>query len=77
MWCQRWDGTRHGSYRRFLPGAGAEVREPEFVAEGTVVGEYREGEQSGAWWTRRPGASQVNVAFYQNGKLVQRVYCRP
>jgi hypothetical protein len=76
MWCQRWDGTRHGSYRRFLPGSPAGAVEPDFVSEGVVVGAYREGEQDGAWWSRQPGADSVNVAFYDNGKLVQRVKCR-
>jgi hypothetical protein len=76
MWCQRWDGTRHGSYRRFPPGS-AEVEERTFAGDGTVIGEYREGVQHGAWWTWRPGATYVNVAYYDGGKLVQRVHCRP
>jgi hypothetical protein len=75
MWCQRWDGTRHGSYRRFPPGAGT-ASEPDFVSDGAVVGEYREGEQHGAWWSRRAGARDVSVAIYQDGKLAQRVRCR-
>lgn len=77
MWCQRWDGTRHGSYRRFPPGATASAAAPEFVSDGAVIGEYKEGFQQGAWWTRRAGATDVNVAFYEDGKLVQRVHCHP
>jgi len=76
MWCQRWDGTRHGSYRRFPPGADA-AREPDFVGDGAVVGEYREGQQHGAWWSRRAGVPSINVAYYEGGKLMQRVTCRP
>lgn len=76
MWCQRWDGTRHGSYRRFPPGS-ATVEERTLAADGTVIGEYREGNQHGAWWTWRQGASYVNVAYYDGGKMVQRVHCRP
>jgi len=76
MWCQRWDGTRHGSYRRFPPGAAEGAEEPAFVSDGTVVGEYSEGQQQGGWWTRQPGVEVVNVAYYQDGALVQRVRCR-
>lgn len=76
LWCQRWDGTRHGSYRRFPPGSAA-AAEPDFVSDGTVVGEYRDGQQQGAWWSRRAGVPTVNVAYYDGGKLMQRVTCRP
>lgn len=77
MWCQRWDGTRHGSYRRFAPGAPEGAAAPDFVTDGTVIGEYREGAQQGAWWTHRQGAPVVNVAYYDGGELRQRVHCRP
>jgi hypothetical protein len=77
MWCQRWDGTRHGSYRRFPPGAEAGARDPDYVSDGAVVGAYRDGEQQGAWWSRQRGVESVNVAFYEDGKLVQRVKCHP
>jgi hypothetical protein len=77
MWCQRWDGTRHGSYRRFPPGAAEGASAPEFVTDGAVIGEYREGMQEGAWWTRRAAAADVNVAYYEDGRLVQRVHCHP
>lgn len=77
LWCQRWDGTRHGSYRRYPPGATGGANAPDFVSDGAVVGEYREGQQHGAWWSRRAGGESVNVAFYESGKLVQRVKCRP
>jgi hypothetical protein len=77
MWCQRWDGTRHGSYRRFPSGSAAGAAAPAFASDGTVIGEYREGEQQGAWFTWREGAGQTNVAYYEDGKMVQRVHCRP
>lgn len=76
MWCQRWDGTRHGSYRRFAPGAPAGAAAPDFVTDGTVIGEYREGAQQGAWWIHRERAREVNVAYYDGGELRQRVHCR-
>ena len=77
MWCQRWDGTRQGPYRRFATGSAAGVKPPEFAGDGVVIGEYREGEQHGAWWTRHAGAGEVNVAYYDSGKLTQRVHCPP
>jgi hypothetical protein len=77
MWCQRWDGTRHGSYRRFPAGSGAGAVEPDFVGDGAVVGEYREGEQHGAWWSRRAGAEAITIATYERGVLKRRATCRP
>jgi len=77
MWCQHWDGTRHGPYRRFTGSTATGVKAPEFAGDDVVIGEYREGAQHGAWWTRHAGAAEVNVAYYDGGKLTQRVHCRP
>jgi hypothetical protein len=75
MWCQSKEGARNGPYRRFPPSA-AGVSEPTFVADGVVVGEYKDDRQHGAWWTPRPGTTDVSVQYFEAGQVAQKITCR-
>ena len=73
MWCQTKAGLREGPYRRFP--ADVTVSAPEYAADGVVIGRYRHDRQDGPWWTVRSDAREINVAYYQDGTLSQRVHC--
>lgn len=75
MWCQNKEGVRNGPYRRFPPSA-AGVSEPTYVADGVVVGEYKDDRQHGAWWTPRAGVMEVSVQYFEEGKVAQKITCR-
>lgn len=75
MWCESKEGVRNGPFRRFPPSA-AGVSEPTFVADGVVVGEYKDDRQHGAWWTPRAGVADVSVQYFEGGKVAQKIVCR-
>ena len=75
MWCETREGVRNGPYRRFPPSATG-VTEPTFVADGVVVGEYKDDRQHGAWWTPRAGIDDVSVQYFEEGKVTQKITCR-